>query len=69
MSSATENIRRITAEIQNVHSTLSRLANDVSHSKVLYTTITDANDSYSSLIGELVHEIKAVSEAKLKVRT
>ena len=67
MSSGTENIRRITAEIQSIHYSLASLANEVSHSKVLYTKITDANDSYSTLIGELVHEVKAVSEMKLKV--
>jgi len=66
-NSATDNIRRVTEEIQQVYDDLSSLAQGVHHTKALYGGIMTINDRYGQLIGTLVHELKMASDAKLKV--
>ena len=69
VNQSTDNIRKVTIELQNVYTDLTEVAEAVSHSRELYSEIMNANDRYGELIGSLVNEIKFASAAKLQVCT
>lgn len=64
----TENIRRMTEELNSVYVSLEQLADGFSHSREIYQRIMSANNKYGELIGGLIGEVKASSDYKIQVR-